>query len=217
MALHYNLVAVLLGIECLVCLVLLSPLPSPIRRSILRSLESPLGQTIQRYHRIAILFVLVLFIDATLRAYRIHEEIHPPNKENHDPAHRISDAHVRMFYSQRNAYLTGFTLFLSLLVARLIKLVVKFDEMERHIHSLKMNEKMKEKGEDEMVQQVGRLQSELDALEKELAEAKHRAKDLDMVKDQANRQREEYLRMLDRYNALEAKLEGRSDELRKDK
>src|SRR5216110_2287290 len=59
------------------------------------------------------MFILLLFLDSCNRVWRVSEENSPSVEASVRETYR-TDMHARIFYAQRNMYLCGFTLFLSL-------------------------------------------------------------------------------------------------------
>lgn len=93
------------------------PLPFSMRRQLFHFLAtSEIVAKINYAVRITFIFVAVLFIDAFQRMLKVHSEAAA------SPDHGLNDLrfensyHAKKFYAQRNLYLTGFTLFLSLCV-----------------------------------------------------------------------------------------------------
>lgn len=75
--------------------------------------------------RITFIFVAVLFIDAFQRMMKISQESHVTEATQGFQDFRTeTNYHAKKFYAQRNVYLTGFTLFLSLILARTHSLVL---------------------------------------------------------------------------------------------
>jgi hypothetical protein len=63
--------------------------------------------------KITFIFILLLFIDSCNRVWRVTEDTSPGDAAAVRETYR-SDMQARKFYAQRNMYLCGFTLFLSL-------------------------------------------------------------------------------------------------------
>lgn len=75
--------------------------------------------------RITFIFVAVLFIDAFQRMMKIkHESDVTEVHQGIQDFRTETNYHAKKFYAQRNVYLTGFTLFLSLILARTHSLVL---------------------------------------------------------------------------------------------
>lgn len=82
-------------------------IPSALARSVVAKIQYGL--------KITFIFVGVLFIDAVQRMWKVTLEGDTMRESQGMRDSRTeSNFHARKFYAQRNTYLTGFTLFLSL-------------------------------------------------------------------------------------------------------
>jgi len=116
MTLYYSLVFLLLILEIVVFVGLIIPLPFHLKRRMFTFIsESPTIAKLQHGMRITFVFILILFIDSVNRVYRVQLELASYSK---DPTRGRaaalgdrSEIQARKFYSQRNMYLCGFTLF----------------------------------------------------------------------------------------------------------
>jgi len=135
MALYYNLVFGLLVLEMALFTVLSLPLPSKIRKPILKAISKPFHKTeVNIAIKCVLVFIFILFIDSVNRVQSIHEELtglsakdtmNPTQQTSFNPTADRSEIQARRFYAQRNMYLTGFTLFLTLIVTRTYRLVAE--------------------------------------------------------------------------------------------
>lgn len=102
------------------------PLPFSARRQLFRFLAT--SEVVGRINyciRITFIFVAVLFIDAFQRMLKVSQESHTAEYRQGFPDMRSeTNYHAKKFYAQRNVYLTGFTLFLSMILARTHSLVL---------------------------------------------------------------------------------------------
>src|SRR4051794_25025893 len=105
--------------------------------------------------------------------------------------HERLEVQARKFYSQRNMYLCGFTLFLSLILNRTYVMILDVLRLEEEVKSLKGDPAAKAKGSS--LQKAGNA-GEISRLKEELA-----AKDRDManLKKQVENMSKEYNRMGD--------------------
>lgn len=111
------------------CLLVL-PLPFTWRRQLFLFINtSPIVAKLQYGLKITFIFILVLFIDSVNRVFKVAEESTNQVDAGMREQYR-SDMQARKFYSQRNMYLTGFTLFLSLILNRVFVLVNDTLEMQ---------------------------------------------------------------------------------------
>ncbi|KAI9290730.1 B-cell receptor-associated 31-like protein [Neoconidiobolus thromboides FSU 785] len=114
MALYYQLVFAVLLTEIALFLALIIPIPSTIRRNALIWVSKNVVARVDYTLKIVFVFIFILFVDSINRMVRVNEQ-----NENTD---KVSDVRLdtninsKKFYSQRNMYLTGSTLFLSLVL-----------------------------------------------------------------------------------------------------
>ena len=125
MTLYYSIVFGLLVFEMAMFMVLIVPLPFSMRRKLFHFLAtSEVVGKINYAIRITFIFVAVLFIDAFQRMLKVTAEVHSEPHHSYQDFRSETNYHAKKFYAQRNVYLTGFTLFLSLILSRTHALVL---------------------------------------------------------------------------------------------
>ncbi|RHZ80340.1 hypothetical protein Glove_137g39 [Diversispora epigaea] len=203
MTLYYTLVFALLTLESFAFVILILPFPFTWRRAMLRWIsKSPLVEKAQYILKFAFVFVFILFLDATNRTYSVKHE-------SEDITTRTeSSYHAKKFYNQRNMYLTGFTLFLSLILNRTCVLIVELLKSEDQLEAIKKQAESQSKEYLRVNESEGNLQNEIQRLSVELEEQKKKTRDFDNLKKQADNQQKEYLRVTDKYNELLRKTEN---------
>ncbi|KEZ46006.1 hypothetical protein SAPIO_CDS1410 [Scedosporium apiospermum] len=145
MTLYYTLVFVLLMGEMAMFMLLILPLPYTIKRKLFTFIsESPIVAKIQYWMKITFVFILILFIDSVNRVYRVQVELGltSENAKNNPAAvmgHERLEVQARKFYSQRNMYLCGFTLFLSLILNRTYVMILEVMELEDRLRAFESN------------------------------------------------------------------------------
>ena len=145
-----------MGIFCLLVL----PLPFSWRRQLFLFINtSPLVAKLQYGMKITFIFILVLFVDSVNRVFKVTEEGTNQIDAGMREQYR-SDMQARKFYSQRNMYLTGFTLFLSLILNRVFVLVNDTLQMQDKLDKVSIDRENPVK--------VKAYIAEIDALEKKL-------------------------------------------------
>ncbi|KAF2100968.1 B-cell receptor-associated 31-like protein [Rhizodiscina lignyota] len=142
MTLYYSMVFALLVFEMLIFVSLIIPLPLTIRRKLFTFLsESPLIAKLQYGMKITFIFILILFLDSVNRVYRVQLETAAANKSQGSAEAFGGTARMeiqaRKFYSQRNMYLCGFTLFLSLILNRTYVMILDVLRLEEEVKRLK--------------------------------------------------------------------------------
>ncbi|KAI8058289.1 B-cell receptor-associated protein 31-like-domain-containing protein [Syncephalis plumigaleata] len=215
MTLYYTIIFGLLVGEMATLLLYIAPLPLGFRKRMFTILSrSDVVARLEYSLKIIFIFVFVLFLDALNRMWRTQADLE--KRDSLPDARTDTNLHLKMFYNQRNMYLTGFTLFLSLVVARLHTIMVKMTEREEEFDRIKRSTAVQSTDQLKL-QEVNEHQArEITELQDKLKETERRARDADTLKKQADQQHQEYMRLTDRYNELEKRLEGREDEVRKD-
>ncbi|PRT55674.1 Uncharacterized protein C9E9.04 [Wickerhamiella sorbophila] len=182
MTLYYSIVFALLVAEMLAFLLLVAPVPTKFRHSVVHALSSNvLVSKMAIGLKFTFVFILVLFIDSVNRVWRVQEEIERSRLNAIAQSFQgdRGDILARKFYAQRNMYLCGFTLFLSLILNRTYSLVEKL--------SLKEQE----------VKPSGSSSDEVAKLKKQLAD---KERDYDILKKQSEALTNEYNRVSDELN-----------------
>jgi len=199
MTLYYSLVFLLLVAEMTLFMLLIIPLPFTIRRKMFTFIsESPLVAKLQYGMKITFIFILILFIDSVNRVYRVQIELAESNKQQGASVlgHERMEVQARKFYSQRNMYLCGFTLFLSLILNRTYTMILDVLRLEEKVKKYEGDPKVGGK-ESENVANAGNA-GEIVKLKKQLAE---KDRDIETLKKQAAGLSREYNDLSDKYGA----------------
>ncbi|KAF0539101.1 B-cell receptor-associated 31-like protein [Gigaspora margarita] len=214
MTLYYSLVFVLLIAESIAFLFLILPFPYSWRRTMLRWIsQSQLAAQSQYVLKFAFIFVFILFLDATNRTYNVQSEA----KDDHIiDARSEATIHAKKFYNQRNMYLTGFTLFLSLILNRTYVLIVDLLKSEDQLEAVKKQAENQAKEYTRIIDSEKALEKKVETLTNELNEEKKKSRDFDNLKKQASQQNDEYVRLSDSYNDLLKKQENREEDKKND-
>jgi len=196
MTLYYSLVFLLLVAEMVIFMALIVPLPFTWRRKLFTFVsESPIIAKLQYGLKITFIFILILFIDSVNRVYRVQVELSSAEDSGRGGTAALGgiermEVQARKFYSQRNMYLCGFTLFLSLILNRTYVMILDQLRLEEELKTMKGDPKAKKGTSLKDVGGVG----EVAKLKEQLA-----AKDRDManLKKQVENMQKEYNRMGD--------------------
>ncbi|KAL6452430.1 YET3 Endoplasmic reticulum transmembrane protein 3 [Candida maltosa Xu316] len=176
MALYYNLVFVLLAFEMVFFGVLSLPYPRKIRRTILSTVSAPFrNEQFQIAIKCILGFVLVLFIDSVNRVYAVTSELHSAGASTPGVGAVMNDRseiQARRFYAQRNMYLCGFTLFLTLILTRTYSLVAELVATKDKVDDLKTAPAKEDSAE------VAKLKKQLAQKDEDLEILKSQAKSL---------------------------------------
>lgn len=205
MTLYYSLVFLLLVAEMSIFMLLIVPLPFTWRRKLFTFIsESPIIAKLQYGMKITFIFILILFIDSVNRVYRVQVELASVSKDSAQARATVlggserMEVQARKFYSQRNMYLCGFTLFLSLILNRTYVMILDVLRLEDEVKRL--NGDSKAKGKDSASLAKAGDAGEIGKLRKQLAE---KETDFQTLKKQSEGLRREYNNLSDQYSKLQ--------------
>ncbi|KAK5945247.1 Endoplasmic reticulum transmembrane protein 3 [Knufia obscura] len=201
MTLYYSLCFALLVFEMALFVSLIVPLPHAVKRKMFNFIsESVIVAKLQYGLKITFIFITILFLDSVNRVYRVQLEMAAFGKES--SAGRAAamggdrmEVQARKFYSQRNMYLTGFTLFLSLILNRMYVMILDTLRMEDKLlqYEGKTGGKESEKlGPRYRADEIGKLKKELE----------HEQTDKENLKKQAQGLQREYDELVAKYNNM---------------
>ncbi|XP_076064182.1 B-cell receptor-associated protein 31 [Oratosquilla oratoria] len=221
MSIQWTLIAGVMYTELAVTIVLLIPIISPQRwHSIFKSrfLRS-IGNMSHVYFKVFLAVLLLFFIDAIREMRKYSYELSDQQKTDHG-YHLDAEmqAHMRLFRAQRNFYISGFSLFLwmvlrrlSTLISRLAVALAEGEAAMRQAQSasaaasqiLDQDKQKKEDKQDEDQQKQANASNEI----KELKEVKQR---LEAERDAAIKQGEavsrEYDRLMEEHSKIQEEL-----------
>jgi len=215
MSLHWTLIAGFLYAEIGALLLLLVPFISPrtwnklFKSKILKGIEN---QFI--YYFYVLVTILILFFLDAIREMRKYSEEQFEEGHNHGSAHldMQMQTHMRLFRAQRNFYISGFALFLSLVIRRMVGLlagnatleVEREAAMKQAQSASRAAEAMMSGGNASDSGDAKDLAAKLANAEKELSKA---LKDVDSMKTQSENLTNEYDRLLEEKDKLERRLQ----------
>jgi len=199
MTLDYSLVFMLLVFEMFVFVALIVPMPFKWKRGLFTFIsESPIIAKLQYGLKITFIFILILFIDSVNRVYRVQVELATASKSQSGAGAAAlggserMEVQARKFYSQRNMYLCGFTLFLSLILNRTYVMILDVLRLEEENKKLKGDPAAKGKSAAGL-DNAGNS-GEIGKLKNELAK---RDRDIETLKKQSQGLSDEYNRLGD--------------------
>ncbi|RYP15454.1 hypothetical protein DL767_010321 [Monosporascus sp. MG133] len=210
MTLYYTLVFLLLVAEMALFMLLVIPMPFSIRRRIFTFIsENPIIAKLQYGLKITFIFILILFLDSVNRVYRVQVELAAATDSSKGTAavmgHERLEVQARKFYSQRNMYLCGFTLFLSLILNRTYIMILETLRLEQKLKKYEGTEK--DTKESEKLAQAGKS-GEIAGYKRKL-ELKDR--EIETLKKQAEGLTREYNELCERYGATQGSAGSRKD------
>ncbi|KAF8622629.1 hypothetical protein AX15_006881 [Amanita polypyramis BW_CC] len=138
MTVYYSLTFLLLAAEMVTFCLLVAPLPYAVRKKVFRFLSaSTFIAKIAYAVKIAFIFVGILFVDALQRMFRVTAEAELARSSQSSDVRVESSIAARKFYAQRNTYLTGFCLFLSLVLTRTFYILLDLIHTQEECAKLK--------------------------------------------------------------------------------
>ncbi|CAK1357372.1 unnamed protein product [Cercospora beticola] len=180
-----------------VFMTLIIPLPFKVKRGLFTFIsENPLVAKLQYGLKITFIFILILFIDSVNRVYRVQVELAQAKYNQGAGGAAVvagserMEVQARKFYSQRNMYLCGFTLFLSLILNRTYVMILDTLRLEEKVKSYEGGGQGKTSSG---LGEAGGL-GEIARLKKELAK---RDQDIETLKKQSQGLSDEYNRLGD--------------------
>jgi len=203
MTIYYSLTFLLLAAEMVTFCLLVSPLPYTVRKRLFSFLShSPIIAKVAYGLKISFIFVAILFADALQRMFRITAESDLA-KSNRGGV--ITDARsdtnlaAKKFYAQRNVYLTGFCLFLSLVLTRTFYIILDLLRTQEEYANLKKSTTSSSRASGAQNEDATK---EIADLKKQLEQAKKTQRDFDILKKQASQNNAEYDRLATELNAV---------------
>ncbi|KAG2357736.1 B-cell receptor-associated protein 31-like-domain-containing protein [Suillus spraguei] len=194
MTIYYSLTFLLLAAEMVTFCLLVAPLPFTVRKKLFRFLsESPIIAKVAYGLKISFIFVGILFLDALQRMFRVTAETEMAKtggQSMHDVRTETNFA-ARKFYAQRNTYLTGFCLFLSLVLTRTFSIILDLIQTQEEYAKLKKVVGAGAKGDQS---------KQIEELKKKLAASEAKERDFATLKKQAAQQAAEFDRLASKYN-----------------
>jgi len=190
MTLYYSLVFMLLVAEMSIFMMLIVPLPYTWRRKLFTFIsESPLIAKLQYGMKITFIFILILFIDSVNRVYRVQIELAVAQQKGAQGAATVlggserMEVQARKFYSQRNMYLCGFTLFLSLILNRTYVMILDVLRLEEKVKRYEGDPAAKGKDAAKLANagnagEIGKLRKQLEEKDRDIETLKKQAEGL---------------------------------------
>lgn len=216
MSLQWGLIAGFLYTEIATVLLLISPLLSPTQwQKFFRSRFLTILRERASVYFLFLMGILILFLLDAIREMRKYSTVEHTEHSLHLDAEM--QGNMRLFRAQRNFYISGFTLFLSLVIRRLVMLIsAQATLMAQNEASMRQAQSatttarsllsQKAVGENaqndsnessEWKNQIKELQAKNQELEQQLSKEK---KDRDAIKSQAEALAKEYDRLTDEHS-----------------
>jgi len=195
MTLYYTLVFGLLVFEMLLFCSLIVPMPFKIKRGLFEFIShNPLVAKLQYGMKITFIFILILFVDSVNRVYRVQLELAMAKQQGGVAGAAVAgsermEVQARKFYSQRNMYLCGFTLFLSLILNRTYTMILEVLRLEEENKRLTGVDSKSEKGKSGLgsAGDLGEISKLKEAIRKRDQDIEHLKKQSQGLSDEYNR------------------------------
>jgi len=196
MTLYYSLVFVLLVSEMVMFVGLIVPMPFTAKRKLFNFIsESPIVAKLQYGMKITFIFILILFLDSVNRVYRVQVEMSALMSDGTGAGRAAAmgsdrmEVQARKFYSQRNMYLTGFTLFLSLILNRTYGMILDVLRLEEKVKMYEGDKRAGGKDGEHLspefrADQIGELKKQLGKKDKEIEAMKKQSQGLQKEYDE---------------------------------
>nr|QBH73438.1 bcr-associated protein [Thermobia domestica] len=227
MSIQWTIIATFLYVEIVVVLLLIFPIISPQRwQKIFKSrfLQSLASQA-SVYFFVLFATLILFFLDA-IREMRKYSEKFAAETESHQHLDAEMQVNMRLFRAQRNFYISGFALFLSLVIRRLVLLISTQATLLAESAAAMRQAESASTAARSLLQNQGRSgeaaqndkneahDKEINELKEKLAAAaealEREKKDKESMIQQAKSLTTEYDRLLEEHNKLERKLKVQS-------
>eukprot|EP01135_Chromosphaera_perkinsii_P005906 Nk52_evm1s371 gene=Nk52_evmTU1s371 len=207
MSLVWQLNAFVLYAEIAVFLFLCIPFPTALRARIAKGIgNSTILKQSVFYLQMLFFVILVQFISSVREMIKYQNE--HENRDHHvDNIQTDTHLHMKMFRSQRNVYISGFSLFLLLVMNRFYALICELGTAEAVKKQAEGTAKEYDRLLDEVVKSKEKMKELVDESDKNEELAKKYKLDLEMTKKQAENLSTEYMRVTDQLTLAEKKLD----------
>ncbi|KAG6452863.1 B-cell receptor-associated protein 31 [Manduca sexta] len=212
MSLQWTIIASFLYAEIAIVLLLTLPIASPSRwQKFFKSkfLAYISGQA-QIYFLILIGVLVLCLLDA-IREMQKYSNIEPSDHQHLDAE---MQGNMRLFRAQRNFYISGFALFLLVVIRRLVQMIselatllaqaeANFRQAQSATTTARSLLEKQGAGDEQNKKEIEELKTQISNLEKELTREK---KDKEAVKSQAESLNKEYDRLAEEHSKLQKKI-----------
>ncbi|KAI8997147.1 B-cell receptor-associated protein 31-like-domain-containing protein [Pilobolus umbonatus] len=202
MTIYFTTTFFILVMEMIIFCILVIPLPSRWRRALFKFITaSPTVVKALNVLKIIFGFIFVLFIDSLNRLQRIDLK-ESEDQTHHDYNYQASQK-ANKFYAQRNLYLCGFTLFLSLILERTSTLIINMLKREEELEFAKSETISSTKDQEALLKMEKNYKLKIDQLKDELKELQVQEHDFETLKKQVEHEKTEYERLTNEKTRLE--------------
>lgn len=190
----------LLIAEIVVTTLLLLPLPLNWKSFLFKKLSSPKFNQVKNGLKFSLVFIGILFIDSLNKSNSLKSESSRSGKTD---AQTDAYIHAKMFYAQRNVYLTGATIFLALVLNRFFSMILDLVKQEEKALVLKSQSTKTSKELLKLIDTDSTKDLKIQELTEQIQKLKDQVKDFDILKKQAESLNSEYMHLVDKVADLE--------------
>ncbi|KAF9423848.1 hypothetical protein HW555_000906 [Spodoptera exigua] len=212
MSLQWTIIATFLYAEIAIVLLLTLPVASPSKWQ--RFFKSKFLAYISGQASIYFLILIGVLVLCLLDAIREMQKYSNIESSDHQHLDAEMQGNMRLFRAQRNFYISGFALFLLVVIRRLVQLIselatllaqseANFRQAQSASVTAKTLLEQAGAGDEKNKKELDELKSQISLLEKELNKEK---KDKEAVKSQAESLNKEYDRLAEEHSKLQKKL-----------
>lgn len=212
MSLQWTIIATFLYAEIAIVLLLTLPIASPSKWQ--RFFKSKFLAYISGQASIYFLVLIGVLVLCLLDAIREMQKYSNVDATDHQHLDAEMQGNMRLFRAQRNFYISGFALFLLVVIRRLVQMISQIATLLaqseanfRQAQSASVTARtllaQQGEGDNKNKKEIDELRTQIEQLEKELTREK---KDKEAVKSQAESLNKEYDRLAEEHSKLQKKL-----------
>lgn len=217
MSLQWTIIGSFLYAEIAIVLLLTLPIASPSKWQ--KFFKSKFLAYISGQASIYFVVVIGILVLCLLDAIREMQKYSNIEATDHQHLDAEMQGNMRLFRAQRNFYISGFALFLLVVIRRLVQMIsqiatllaqseANFRQAQSASVAAKTLLAQQGQGDSDNKKEVGELKAQIEQLEKELTREK---KDKEAVKSQAESLNKEYDRLAEEHSKLQKKLTVATD------
>lgn len=198
MGITTKLVQSILYTEISLLSLLLSPAPKNIKKSILNFTTLKIFKPIIHILYVIYAMIFLMFIDSVLKLTNLNSNL--PNFKS------ISFNHNEIYHTERNFYLSGFSLYIAIIFKIFGRILINLYKEQDAIHFLKKQLNNGQSFVSTVINESGDKENEINDLKQEIKKLNKVVEGYLVVIKQYENNKDEYLRLLDKYNQLSERM-----------
>ena len=208
MTIPFEIVRALLVAEVVTFTALAAPFPLSWRRKVIDWMStSSLYKQIRFVLIIVFSLVCLLFLESLRSINSAAEDRGSYSKDSHGD----TQLKAKMFYAQRNLYLTAFTLFMAFVLNAFSKVLIELQKRGDRLENIRSQAVNQSSEYLRIVDELEKKEDVLKSLSSKEKELDKKAKNIEAYEKQIAGLQAEYMRLSDAHSALEAKFESRTE------